>query len=91
MLVDHLANIHSINVISAENSNDFRIVSLDQVQVLVHRIRRALIPFVTHAHLRRHRGDKMFSEKVSAAPTPVKMFEQRLRLELGQNINREYA
>ena len=89
MIVDHLADIHAIDMVGAENRNQLGIVPLDQKQILVTRVGGALVPIGAEAHLRRHRRDKVIAEEVGGAPAAIEMFEQGLRSELGENIKRQ--
>ena len=91
MLVDHLPDIHAIDVIGAENGDQFGIVPFEQIQILIHAVGGALVPIFSRAHLRRHRNDKMFAEKIGRAPATVQVFQQGLRFELGHDINRQDA
>ena len=89
MIVDHLPHVHAIDVIGAENRDQFWAVPFEQIKVLINRVRRALIPIIAGAHLRRHRNDEMFAEKIRGAPTAVDVFQERLRLELSHHVNRQ--
>jgi hypothetical protein len=91
MLVDHLPDIHAIDVIRAENGDQFGIVPFEQIQILIHAVGGALVPIFSRAHLRRHRNDKMFAKKIGRAPPTVQVFQQGLRFELGHDINRQDA
>jgi hypothetical protein len=65
--IDHLADIHPVHVVGAEHGDYVRIVLRDQVQVLVHRVRRPLEPHRPFAHLRRHDGDEMVRQQGESA------------------------
>ena len=52
MKVRHLADVHLVDVVGAEDQHGVGAVFLDEVDVLKHRIRRAPIPAFAHAHLR---------------------------------------
>src|SRR5882724_2707072 len=76
-------------MVCAEDSHKPGSVSLNQVQVLINRVSGALVPILAHTHLSRNRRDKVISEKISGSPALVQMLQQRLRFELGQNIDRK--
>ena len=62
---------------------------LHQIDVLINRIRRALVPgLILGAHLRRHRNDELILEQAAELPALAEMLEKRLAAELGQHINR---
>ena len=88
MVIDHLPDIHPVDVIGAENRHELGIVSVDEIQVLVDGIRSALIPVSSHPHLRRYWRDKMFTQKIGGAPPLLQMLEQRLGFELSEHIDR---
>ena len=87
MEIDHLLDVHAVDVIGAEHQHQIRAVLPDQVDVLVHRIRRALEPFLPAPHLRRHHGDEMFLQQRRQHPGLAHVFDQRLRLVLHQQID----
>src|SRR5262245_5619991 len=74
-------------MVRAKDSNEFGSVPLNQVQVLINGVGGALIPILTHAHLGRNGRDKVIAKEIRGAPYLFEMLQQRLRLELGQNIN----
>jgi hypothetical protein len=61
VLVDHLADVHPVDMVCAEDSHKPGFVSLNQVQVLIDRVGGALVPILAHAHLGRNRRDKVIS------------------------------
>ncbi len=53
--VQHQAVVHLVDVISGENEHVFGLLRTDRVNVLVHRVCRALIPLIAHPfHGRQH-------------------------------------
>src|SRR5262245_44742385 len=91
MLVNHLTDVHPVDMVGAENSHKPWSVSLDQIQVLINRVGSTLIPILAHAHLGRNRCDEVISQKISGSPPLLQMLQQRLRFELCQNVNRKDA
>ena len=61
---------------------------LDQVDVLVHRVGRALEPLRAVAHLRRHDGDEVLRHERRERPAVADVLDQRLRLVLHQQVDR---
>ena len=47
--LEHLANIHAVNVIGAEDDHQVRIGLFDQVDVLINGVGRAAIPILVRA------------------------------------------
>ena len=89
MEIDHLADVHSVNVVAAEDCDEIRAEVLDQVRVLENRVRSSHIPrLVLGLHLRRD-GDDETALHVSAGDVPAvdDVFHQALRLELRKNEN----
>ncbi len=86
--IDHLAHVHAVDVVRAEHRDDVGLEGFDQVDVLVHRIRRALEPFRAVVHLGRHHGDEMLWNEARHRPGLADVLDQRLRLVLHQQIDR---
>ena len=62
VVLDHARDVHAVDVIAAEDRHHVRVGLLDEVDVLVDRVRRALVPGLAGgAHLRRHRDDELAS------------------------------
>ena len=79
-------------MIGAEDDDDVRLRLLDQIDVLVDRVRRAPVPGLAGgAHLRRHRDDELRAEDVGELPAVLQVQQQRLALELHQHVDREDA
>ena len=57
VLVDHLADVHAVDVVGAEDDDDVRPLVVDQVQALEDRVGAAGVPARAEPLLRRHRGD----------------------------------
>ena len=66
VLLDHLARIHAVDVVGAEDADVPRPLVVDEVQVLVDRVGRAGEPARAATHLRRHRGDVVAEERREA-------------------------
>ena len=84
--VDHLAHVHLVDVVGAEDQHHVWAKDLHQVEVLVNAIGGAPVPAFARAHLRGHDGHEV---GVGAARTPgaLDMLDQRLRLVLGQHVD----
>ena len=89
MEVNHLADVHAVDVVRAEDRHEVRIEVLDQVHVLVDRVRRALVPFAfAGLHLGGHRDDEVAALLgVREVPAVDDVFHQALGFELGQDEN----
>src|SRR5882724_1142887 len=57
MLLEHFGVVHFVDVIAREDENVFGTFAADGIDVLVDRVRRALIPLFGDAHLRREDFD----------------------------------
>ena len=67
--LDHAGDVHPVDVIGAEDRHQVRVGLLDQVDVLVDGVGRALIPgLVRRAHLRGHRDDEVVLEEPAELP-----------------------
>lgn len=57
VLVDHLAKVHAIDVVGAQDSNNVRPLVIDGVEGLINRVGAAEVPVLAAALLRRNGGD----------------------------------
>ena len=57
VLVDHLREVHPVDVVGADDHDDVGLLVVDQVQGLVDRVGAAEVPVLADPLLRRHRGD----------------------------------
>ncbi len=90
MELDHLPDIHPVDVIGAEQHDQIGLGLLDQVGVLEDGVGRAAVPRLTRrAHLRRHRNDELLLKQSAELPAVAQVLKQRLAPELDQNIDRE--
>ena len=53
MLLQHFGVIHLVNVIAGKDKHVLRTLAADGINILVHGVRRPLIPLFRNAHLRR--------------------------------------
>ncbi len=86
MLLQHAAVIHLVDVVAGQNENELRALAPDRINVLVHRVRRALIPLLRHAHLRRQYLN-VIAEPGQRRPARANVPVQAQRLVLRQNEN----
>ena len=63
VLVDHLARVHAVDVVGAEDADVVGPLVADQVEVLVDGVGRALEPARPAAHLRGHRRDVVVEQR----------------------------
>lgn len=80
---DHLAHIHSINVVGTKHNDKIRRMFLDESQVLIDGVGSPLEPLRTLAHLRRHHRDELLREDRCQPPGAADVLDQRLRLVIG--------
>ena len=89
VVLDHAGDVHPIDVIGPEDRHQVGVGLLDQVDVLVDGVRRALIPgLVGGPHLRGHGDDEAVLQDPAELPAVGEVLEQRLALELGEDVDR---
>ena len=85
-LCNHLAVIHLVDMVGRQHKNIGRVMAADNVDVLVNRVGRALVPRAFHPLLRRQQFNEFVEFTAEEAPALLDMPDQRMRLVL-----REYA
>jgi hypothetical protein len=78
MEIYHLANIHPVNMVRAEDDDQFRVMLLDKIKVLIHGVGRALEPFRPHPHLRRHYRNELLPYDRGEHPVLADMLDKGL-------------
>ena len=68
MKVDHLANVHTVDMVRPKHRHDIRFELLDEVQVLIDGVSRALVPALPDTHLRRDGGNKILIRRQTTKP-----------------------
>ena len=84
MLLHHLAEVHAVHVVGADDDHDIRLDVLDDVDGLVDRVRGAEVPVLAQTLLRRDRGHVVAQQR-REAPRQRDMAVQRVRLVLGEH------
>ncbi|MNZ94834.1 hypothetical protein D3C78_1139510 [compost metagenome] len=88
MIDQHARVIHLVDMIARQDHHIFGVVTANDVQVLVHRIRRALVPVLgTEALLGRQQIDKLIHLFVEERPAALNMLHQGMRLVLGDHTD----
>ena len=90
VVLDHLAWIHAVDVVGAEHAHEVGTLVVDQVEVLVDRVGRALEPERAAAHLRRHRCDVVV-EQGREAPGLADVAVEAVALVLREHDDLEVA
>ena len=90
MRIDHLRAIHAVHMVRAEHADVIRLLVAEQVQVLVHRVRRALEPALAQSHLRGH-AHHVVAEQRGHAPGGGDVPIQAVALVLGEHGNAAHA
>ncbi len=89
VVLDHAHDVHAVDVIAAEDRHHVRVGLLHQVDVLVNRVRSALVPGLAgRAHLRRHGDDELRFQQAAELPALAHVLQQRLAAELRQHVDR---
>ena len=72
MELDHLVDVHAVDMIRPKDSDQIRRRILDQVQVLIYGVRRTQIPHFAAAHLGGHDADELVPQQPAEAPGLVR-------------------
>ena len=88
--VEHLPDVHAVDVVGAEDEDVVRLLVGDDVEVLVDGVGGALEPLGAVAHLRRDELDVLVQEG-REPPGPLDVGVERLRLVLHQHLHLEDA
>src|SRR5258706_564455 len=88
VILDHAAIVHFVDVVASEHQNQLRILAPNDIEVLVNRVRRALVPVVRDPLLRRKHLDELVEARaVEEAPATLDMANEAMRLVLGADID----
>ena len=86
MLLQHLLIVHLVDVIAGQQHDELRIVALDDVDVLIHRVRRAEVPeLLGNALARRQDVEAFVTFRAEEVPAVLQMPDQAVRLVLGRH------
>ena len=84
---EHFADVHSVNMVGAEDHHEMRIRLFNQIDVLINGVGGAAIPVLARGpHLRRNRDDEVLLQQAARLPAFAKMLQQALALELDQHV-----
>ena len=84
--VQHLRHVHLVDVVGAEHADAGGLHLLDEGDVLVDRVSRAVVPALAHPHLRRDGLDEAPGD-AAHVPALFEVHVEGLRLELGQDVD----
>ena len=90
MEINHLVDVHLVDVVATENRNEIRAFVRNQVDVLEDGVGGTLIPVVASAHLCRNQVHVLVKACVQV-PCSGDVLIQRIALELRQNLDLEDA
>ena len=88
--INHLVDVHLVNVVATENSHEVRAFVGNQVDVLENGVGSTAVPFVTRTHLGGHEVHILVQTCIQA-PGGRNVLVQRIALELRQNLDLENA
>ena len=74
MEIDHLLQIHAVDMVSTENGDDIEVTIFYQVDVLLNGICRAPVPAVSRALLRRNRKNEVVTQDGTEPPAFLQVF-----------------
>ena len=83
---EHRVDVHHVDVVAAEHAHVRRLLVEDEVEVLVHGVRRAAEPVRAAPHLRRDRIDEL-PDVEREAPGADDVLDERVRLELREDLD----
>ncbi len=86
MEIDHLADVHPVNVIGPEHRDQVEPPALDEVDVLVDRVGGSPVPALAGPFLGRNRENEVIGKNGAEAPSLLQVFGQGLRFELRQDV-----
>src|SRR6185369_5434321 len=81
------AVVHLVDVIARAHEDDLRILAPDDVDVLVNRVRRALVPIPVGALLRRKDFDELVEARIEEAPAALQVADEAMRLVLRADVD----
>ena len=90
VVLDHLGEVHAVDVVRADDDDVLGLFIVDDVQGLVDRVRAAQVPVRTAALLSGNRGDEV-AEKGGRVPGLGDVAVKRVRLVLRQHDDLEVA
>ena len=90
VLVDHLGEVHPVDVVGADDHHDVGLLVADEVERLVDRVGRPEVPVLADALLGRHGGD-VVAQQVRHPPGLGDVAVQAVRLVLRQHDHLEVA
>ena len=82
---DHRAIIHLVDMVTGQHQHEFGCVGLDNVQILVDRIRGAPVPEFTELLLRRNHLHELAEFATQVAPAPLNVLDQGMGFVLRQH------
>ena len=86
VLLQHQLVVHLVDVVAGEQHDVTRIVALDDVDVLIHRVRRAEVPLVLgNALARRQDVEAFVALGAEEVPAALQVPDQAVRLVLGRH------
>ena len=83
MVLDHLREVHTVDVVSADDDDVFGLLIVDDVERLVNRVRAAQVPVGSATLLGRNRGNEV-AEQGRGVPGLRDVAVKRVRLVLSQ-------
>src|SRR5271166_6275 len=92
MLLEHQLVIHFVDVIARQHQEVFRVVTFDNVEVLIDRVRGALIPDpLPNALARGQNIEALVADGAHEIPGAMEMADEAVRLVLGGDGDAPYA
>ena len=86
--INHLVDVHLVDVVAAENGHEVRSFVRDEVDVLEDGVGSPLVPVVAGAHLRGHEVNVLVEARVQV-PGRRNVLVQRVTLELRKDLDLE--
>src|SRR5437879_3632761 len=86
MKLEHLTDVHAVDMVRSEYGDDVRIEVQDQVHVLANRVGSSAVPGVGLAHLGRNDRDELVARQTCGAPVRPNVLDQALGKVLDHDI-----
>jgi len=87
--IEHVVQVHPVDVVAAEDGHRVRVGLLHQVHVLVDGVGCSLVPgLARRPHLRGHRNNELRLQQGAELPAFAQVLQQRLAAELRQHVDR---
>jgi hypothetical protein len=90
VILDHLSDVHPVDVIRTEHNHEIWGGLLDEVEILMDGIGGSSVPLLAlGSHLGRHRNQELVFQNTPQLPTIAQVLQKGLAAKLDQHVNGE--